>query len=282
MRNQYIYKMKWPLLIAALLFPSALHAQTLIGSWTNSGYPSVNVAVDSNGTFYATGPSASSVSLSSAESTILGSGGPCFVWVPSAASFRGGSAYSGAPATSDMGSCSFAFGYNCYARGFASVAIGSWANAAGYSSTALGASGAYGNYSVALGSATTGGAYTTATGESYANGQYSVAMGDSTAPCDDSVAIGYNNNAIGQFAPVAIGNNLTVSSYSCTALGCYNQDSGNQYSWILSDPLLEVGNGSATQPSNALVVYKNGNATFQGVVTVAPSADIPMYTGNSN
>jgi hypothetical protein len=32
-------------------------------------------------------------------------------------------------------------------------------------------------------------------------------------------------------------------------------------------------------PSDALVVYKNGNATLSGTLTVAPGGDIPMFTG---
>ena len=62
---------------------------------------------------------------------------------------------------------------------------------------------------------------------------------------------------------------------------------------MATDPLFEVGNGSgsrfdnppignpdATGPSDALVVYKNGNAVLQGTLQVAPGGDIPMYSGN--
>ena len=55
---------------------------------------------------------------------------------------------------------------------------------------------------------------------------------------------------------------------------------GDPINWVASDPLFEVGNGTYQARSDALVVYKNGNAAFQGVVTVAPGGDIPMYTGN--
>jgi hypothetical protein len=71
---------------------------------------------------------------------------------------------------------------------------------------------------------------------------------------------------------------------------------------VLTDPLFEVGNGgdpygdgnpSTSEPSDAFVVYKNGNAAVQGnlssggtftapsVVLTTQSGDIPMYTGNN-
>ena len=60
-------------------------------------------------------------------------------------------------------------------------------------------------------------------------------------------------------------------------------------SWSAIDPAFEIGNGgngswagnpALNQASDALVVYRNGNAVFQGVVQVAAGGDIPMYNGN--
>jgi hypothetical protein len=49
--------------------------------------------------------------------------------------------------------------------------------------------------------------------------------------------------------------------------------------------LFEIGNGT-TKPSDALVVYKNGDIVMtgtsvicSGTLTVAPGGDIPMFTG---
>jgi len=44
--------------------------------------------------------------------------------------------------------------------------------------------------------------------------------------------------------------------------------------WCASDPLFEVGNGtSSSYPSDALVVYKNGNTTVSGTLTVTGSSN---------
>ncbi len=121
-------------------------------------------------------------------------------------------------------------------------------------------------------------------------GQYAVALGEGAAGATGSVAIGDDVSSGGNFATVAIGNHLTVNCWSATALGCYNVGSGNENAWVATDPLLEVGNGTASTPSDALVIYKNGNATLQGALTaqggvvVSPDSvaqtDIPMYAGN--
>ena len=66
-------------------------------------------------------------------------------------------------------------------------------------------------------------------------------------------------------------------------IGTSNVGGGNSNKWIGTDPLFEIGNGGqGNNPwrSDALVVYKNGNATFQGTVNVAPGGDIPMFSGN--
>ncbi|MEI9999721.1 MAG: hypothetical protein WDO13_11470 [Verrucomicrobiota bacterium] len=60
-----------------------------------------------------------------------------------------------------------------------------------------------------------------------------------------------------------------------------NGTSYNQTAWVPTDPLFEIGNGaSSSSLSDALIIYKNGNATLQGVLTAAPGGDIPMYSGN--
>jgi hypothetical protein len=68
-------------------------------------------------------------------------------------------------------------------------------------------------------------------------------------------ASGVNSFAAGNFA--------TAGSFSSTALGSYNSSFGGNYSWIETDPILMVGNGTAPNlTSNALVTLKNGNTTL--------------------
>ena len=97
-----------------------------------------------------------------------------------------------------------------------------------------------------------------------------------------SVAFGHSAIASGQSA-TAIGCQTTAPSLAELTLGRYNTGaitSGGNTTWIATDPLLEIGNGtSPAATSDALIVYKNGNATLQGILTVAPGGDIPMFTG---
>lgn len=76
-----------------------------------------------------------------------------------------------------------------------------------------------------------------------------------------SAAFGLNTIATGSYS-TALGNRTKAESYASTAIGAYNVGGGNVNSWIGTDPLFEVGNGTATisteTRSNALTVLKNG------------------------
>jgi len=62
-----------------------------------------------------------------------------------------------------------------------------------------------------------------------------------------------------------------------TALGRFNTGLGSATTWVATDPLFEVGNGSSTTArSNALTVLKNGNTSISGSLStggtlIAPS-----------
>jgi hypothetical protein len=243
--------------------------------------------------------------------------GTRMLWFPSLGAFRAGTVSTGlslgdGPWDADnIGSYSAAFGYNTTASGGYATAFGyntqAWGEAsfvAGYGSTAGTSCGialglyayAGGPNSVALGSATNAtGLNATAMGDSTtASGWWAVASGRvTTASGLYSTASGSYTTASGSYATVA-GLNTTASAYASFVVGAFNAGlsstgaTPSATTWVATDPLFEVGNGSsgsgygnpaASGPSDALVVYKNGSATFQGPVTVAPGGDIPMYTG---
>ncbi|MCE0484996.1 MAG: hypothetical protein LV479_12260 [Methylacidiphilales bacterium] len=109
--------------------------------------------------------------------------------------------------------------------------------------------------------------------------------------------MGISTTASGIFS-TATGYFTTANSYESFVLGTYNTgktESGgtpSTYSWVSTDPLFEVGNGTGTgsNASDALIVYKDGNAKLQGTFTpnggvlTTPASvantDIPMFTGN--
>ena len=206
---------------------------------------------------------------------------------------------------STVGSYSTAIGWQAYTQGNYSAAFGSQAKA-------------YGNYSVAIGNNTqANGASSTAIGnETLAQGASSTAMGYSTQADDFATAMGYNTSAgiyatamglnsqaPGQYSTamgrgtVATGEHSTATGWTTTArsmasfsLGAYNDPVGasNPTTWVPTDPLLYVGNGTAGVPSNALVVYKNANTDIKGftrlgnVAEAAPRIKMKKLTGTSS
>jgi len=121
--------------------------------------------------------------------------------------------------------------------------MGSGSEAVGHGSTAMGAN-----------SKATGETSTAAGNGSEAMGEFSTAMGNHT------IASGNNSLAANMYT--------TSQSFASTVLGRYNIISGNTSSWIDTDPLFVVGNGSSSSNrNNAVIVYKNGNMEVDGDVT---------------
>jgi hypothetical protein len=122
--------------------------------------------------------------------------------------------------------------------------------------------GATGDYSIATGFLNkASGAYSTAMGrETIAAGGQAVSTGfRSRALGNQSTALGYITTAQGSYS-TAMGYNTTANSSNSTAMGRYNVGGGSTTSWVSSDPLFEIGNGSSNAiRSNALTVLKNGN-----------------------
>jgi hypothetical protein len=79
-----------------------------------------------------------------------------------------------------------------------------------------------------------------------------------------SMAIGFAPTATGQES-VAIGRNTRASSRGEIALGYNNIISGgNAGSWISTDPLFQLGNGTDAVRSTAFTILKNGKVSMNG------------------
>ena len=216
--------------------------------------------------------------------------------------------------TKALGSNSTAMGVNTTASGDASTAMGNHATASGYASVAMGgsttaseyytlamgdrttasgyASTALGNSTIASGQSSTAmGENTTASGyistamgiDTTASGNISTAMGtDTTASGFISTAMGGDTTASGQES-TAMGNSTTAKSFAETTLGSYNTDytPASTDDWVASDRLFVIGNGQdPDHKSDALIVYKNGNAKFNYKITAPVSgnnADLKPY-----
>jgi len=203
--------------------------------------------------------------------------------------------------TTASGSTSTAMGSNTTASGASSTAMGQGTTASGNGSTAMGANTTASEFfSTAMGQATTAseinstamglstiasGITSTAMGcQTTASGFYSIAMGrNTTASGDTSTAMGFVTTASGNISTAmgywttasgngstAMGYQSTATSYVETAMGINTTDaiSPNATTFVATDRLFTIGNGiSAAAKSDALIIYKDGNATLAGTLT---------------
>jgi len=244
--------------------------------------------------------------------TIPASGaGIRMMWYPRKAAFRAGYVTNTQWDDINIGQASTAMGLGTTASGQASTALGLVTTAIGQASTAMGiATTASGHFSTAMGSSTTASGYcSNANGVSTtASGHASTAMGANTiASGIYSIAIGYNTTSSGDYS-IALGDGSIASSflstalgfntranapysttmglytisdaYASVALGRYNLQAGHSDGWYDADPLFVIGNGTdASNRSNALSVYKNGNMDVNGNINV--NGIVTDTSGNS-
>ncbi|WP_298536315.1 hypothetical protein [uncultured Algibacter sp.] len=162
---------------------------------------------------------------------------------------------------------------NYGATGYYSVAMGSTTKASGRYAIAMGESTiASGLNSIAIGKNTRAtGISTLAIGSNtIASGDYAVTFNSGTlASGNHSTAMGQGTTAIGNRS-IAMGSLTTSESFAQTTIGQYNTNSGGSItSFVATDPLFVIGNGTGSaNVSDAMVVLKNGNTTINGALDV--------------
>lgn len=219
--------------------------------------------------------------------TPVSGAGSRLMWYTGKAGLRTGSVDNNQWDASNIGTYSFASGYNTIASGGASVSFGDGTLASANYSSAFGfdtkASGlyaaAFGRGTVASGTATVAfGDSTMATGISAvasgrlskATGSYTFASGNQTiASGNSSQAFGELSRSVGSFSSAFGHHSIARAGYSFVT-GRFNDTTAtNITSWIPADPLFIVGNGSAhNDRKNALTILKNGNV---GLFTISPT-----------
>ncbi|OQX98374.1 MAG: hypothetical protein B6I24_05540 [Bacteroidetes bacterium 4572_128] len=94
-------------------------------------------------------------------------------------------------------------------------------------------------------------------------GSFNNAFGNSSA-----IMGGNNNFAEGDYSAITGGLGVETNSSYSLSFGRYNLDEGDSVSWVSTDPLFTVGNGSnPVARSNALTLYKDGNLIISGTLT---------------
>ena len=83
------------------------------------------------------------------------------------------------------------------------------------------------------------------------------------------VANGGNNEISSDYSFIGNGLHNKANSYMTSVFGRYNIGTGTTDSWVQTDSLFEIGNGTSdTNRSNALTVYKNGNLDVQSQIKI--------------
>jgi hypothetical protein len=227
--------------------------------------PEFKLSLDNDGGILAKGTFGSGTALATSGD------GTRLIWYPNKAAFRAGRAIGTDWDDANIGNYSVASGYTPKAKGAYSVAMGCSPRADGDYATAIGYSNhADGTCSVAMGES------------SRATGGVSTAIGSNAeAVGSTSLAFGLQTIANGDYS-TAMGTYTTVGSYLDMAIGRYNVGGGTAGSWVLTDPIFEIGIGSISANANALTVLKNGKV---GIGTSSPNATLAVHntnTGNWN
>ncbi|MEM9888826.1 MAG: tail fiber protein, partial [Bacteroidota bacterium] len=203
--------------------------------------------------------------------------------------------------TSASGLAATAMGTETTASGLAATAMGAKTTASGLASTAFGTETlASGTYATAFGeqtkaedlAATAFGSFTVASGnfatafglETEASGSYATVFGQSTtASGDHTTAFGGFTMASGDYA-TAFGRSTTAPSYGEVVMGINNTTyaPNSTTGFNSSDRLFILGNGvAASHPSDALIIYKNGNTELNGALTIDGNYTFPTTDGTS-
>ena len=253
-------------LIPALLFTFALGALDVLSAQTILG---------------GTGNTASSV-YSTAWGYYTNATGVSGIWGPTTFGYETTATNSWATAfgalTMAGGNCSTAFGVQNTAVQDNSTVFGIWSTAGGYLSTAFG----YNTSAMGYAGTSFGVA-----GQAAGYASTAWGMGGATASGSGATAFGYASRAGGNCA-TATGTCVNADSVDEFAVGAFTVGGGDPVNWVGTDPLFEIGNGyyvSETgwqQRQDALVVYKNGNTTITGTLSVSGSTNVILVNGGGD
>ncbi|MEO5646546.1 MAG: tail fiber domain-containing protein [Candidatus Paceibacterota bacterium] len=240
----------------------------------NTATPIAALNVAGDGAIIATGTDGSGIAVPD-----FGAGSR-MMWIPSNGVFRVGNVGGDNWDSANVGNYSIAMGQDTTASGAASLALGAGTTASGIVSAAFGANTISSGFtSTAFGNTTTASAsYATSFGfTTIASGIASTSFGSNTTASGlNAVASGYTTNATGDYS-TSNGVFTNANSFASVAIGRYNVGGGSATTWVGTDSLFEIGNGTDVgSESNALTVLKNGNLGI-GTTTPAYKLDV-VYT----
>lgn len=182
--------------------------------------------------------------------------GTRLMWHPAKAAFRAGQVRGSQWDANNIGNNSVALGINTTASGNSSLAMGDGTTASGGGAMAMGSeTTANGILATAMGDGTTAsGLGATAIGKNTtASGDYSVAMGDLSTVASGAVA-------------TAMGHGTTAATAYSLSIGRANNSNRTS-----DNTLFVAGNGVLAEPSDALVLKKDGDLSIDGDFRPGPT-----------
>ncbi len=171
--------------------------------------------------------------------------------------------------TAASGVNSTAMGQESSASGQNSLAMGQGSSASGQNSLAMGqGSSASGQSSLAANNSIASGLRSASFNQAQAHGENSFATGNGYVGSTGTNAAGIAGGGAFGINASALGEGTRAWSFSSTSLGRFNdgfQSTSSTNTWVNTDPLFIIGNGSSdTDRKNAMTVYKNANTEISG------------------
>lgn len=218
------------------------------------------VSIEGADGFQVTGTQGSGASLA------LSGAGTRMFFNPRKSAFRAGTVDGTQWNNANIGDYSTASGNNIIASSIYATAFGNAHNVTGTAGTAFGTGHVVDGFvATALGGGNTAsGSWSLATGiQTFAIGQGSFSSGEAT-------------HANGEHTAVFGFGTQSDASHSLS-LGRFNTGGGSNNTWVLTDPVFQIGNGAdASNRSNIFTIYKNGR------VNINDSYSLPTTDGTAN
>lgn len=254
--------------------------QSPVSYWQINGLGGNELRNTNNGGFWSPYPTPLSYTANNTTNPPIApttGNGTRMTWIPARSAFQAGTFNTADGSvrfiSDNIGLFSFCGGLNAEARSRGGVALGIDAIADGTSNT------------IAFGeNVRANGVNCMVFGQnSYANANNSLVGGFNSNITDgtsNTILFGESSNA-NTNSGFGFGRGLQVNTYGCTTLGSYNLPFSGQSisSWIPTQPLLVIGNGSDDlSRSNALVMLKNGKTA---IGNISPESFLHVFESES-
>jgi hypothetical protein len=213
------------------------------GLWTQTGGFIENTNANGFWSRYSSALPVAADNITNPPTSPESGNGTRMAWIPSRSAFQGGTFNLGDGSvrfvSENIGLFSMCYGLNAESRSRAGIALGEGAIADGTSNTI-----AFGEAVHVRGNRNFSGGFTNQISDGNSN----------------TILLGENSNSTGGQYNHGMGWGLEMQGFGTSTFGSFNTlPTGSTTSWVSTDPLFVIGNGSSNSArSNALLIQKNG------------------------